>query len=184
MADGKSDGPVVTTDAGLGTGFRFSPHVLVFGLTFVAIFYAAQGAVVGFVFAWWGASYRQVEFVMDEWRPNEGYPYIAGTVVGSSAPSPFHLAGAVVDGKRVVERVPSLVYEKGARVPVWWSDEAPFFSYNGELTNAVPVAALPARPGWGQVLLYGLLTLVAAVAGFALTVYVAARFSRGSGTSR
>ena len=30
----------------LATGWRFSPQVLVFGLTFVSIFYAAQGAVV------------------------------------------------------------------------------------------------------------------------------------------
>ena len=186
MADRKASTqqPTVTTDAGLGIGFRFSPQVLVFGLTFVAIFYAAQGAVVGFVHAWWGGTFRQVEFVMDEWRPNDGHPYVAGHIAGSTSDAPFHLAGAEAGGKRVVERGTSIDYEKGARVAVWWSDEAPFFSYNGEWTNAIPVAAMPIRPGWGQVALYGLLTLVVAVAGFALTAWVAARFSRSSGTLR
>ncbi|MEO8485299.1 MAG: hypothetical protein ABI585_03080 [Betaproteobacteria bacterium] len=183
MADRKpTEQTTVTTDAGMGTGFRFSPHVLVFGLTFVAIFYAAQGAVLGFIHAWWGDSFQQVEFVMDEWRPNDGYPYIAGHITGWTQDSPFHVAGAVVGDKRVAQAVPSLAFEKGARLPVWWSNDAPFFSYNGELTNAIPVAAMPTRPGWGQFLLYGLLTLVVAVGGFIGTVWVAARFSRGGGT--
>lgn len=172
--------PAVTTDPGLGMGVRFSPHVLVFGLTFVAIFYAAQGAVVGFVHAWWDDSYRQVEFVMDEWRDNDGSPYIAGHLAGSSEPSPFHLPGSVVGGKRMMLEVPSAGFEPGKRVPVWYSAEAPMFSYNGEWTNGIPVAALPTRPGWGQVALWGLVTLGVAVAGFAATVGVAARFSRSA----
>ena len=168
----------VTTDAGLRTGFRFSPQVIVFGLTFVAIFYAAQGAVVGFVHAWWSDSYRQVEFVMDEWRPNDGYPYIAGHLAGSADPAPFHLPGAIVGARRVAKEAPSIAFEPGARVPVWWSDAAPTFVYNGEPVNGVPVAALPVRPGWGQVLAHALATLAVAVAGLAATLWVAARFSR------
>ena len=172
------DPPTVTTDAGLKTGFRFSPHVIVFGLTFVAIFYAAQGAVVGFVHAWWRDTYRQVEFVMDEWRPNEGYPYIAGHITGSQEPSPFHLPGAVVDGKRVAQEAPAIAYEKGTKVPVWWSDQAPTFVYNGEPVNGIPVAARPELYGWGRVFLFGLLTIAVAIGGFVVTVWVAARFSR------
>ena len=168
----------MTTGAGLGSGFRFSPHVLVLGLTFVAMFYAAQGAVVGFVHAWWGGSYGQVEFVMDEWRPNDGYPIIAGHLAESDEPAPFHLAGATVDGRRVMLDLPTVSFAPGTRVPVWYSPQAPLFSYNGESTNGVPVAALPTRPGWGQVASWGLATIAVASAGFAATAWVAGRFSR------
>jgi hypothetical protein len=178
MAERKTEAPTVTTDAGLKMGWRFSPHVIVFGLTFVAIFYAAQPVVIAFIHAWWSDSFRQVEFVMDEWRPNEGYPYIKGHLGPGDAESPFHLPGVVVDGKRVSKEVPSLAFDKGTSVPVWWSDDAPFFTYNGEVTNAIPVAALPVRPGWGRVLLFGFLTIVVAIAGFLATVWVAARWSR------
>ena len=169
--------PTVTTDAGLRTGFRFSPHVIVFGLTFVAMFYAAQGAVVAFGHAWWNDSSRQVVFVLDEWRPNDGYPYITGTLADGSE-APFGLDGAVVDGKRVMKEVPSVAYERGSRIRGWWSDSAPSFSYHGASTNAIPVAAMASLPGFGPVLGWGVLTRVAAVAGFALTGWVATRFAR------
>jgi hypothetical protein len=170
--------PPATTGATLRTGWRFSPQVIVFGLTFVAIFYAAQGAVVGFAQAWWRDSYRPVAFVMDEWRPNDGFPYIAGHLAGSQAPAPFHLPGEVVGGRRVVEGAPSIAFAPGARVEVWWSDEAPTFVYNGEAVNGVPLAVQPALYGWGRVAAHALLTVVVALAGFAATAWVAARFAR------
>jgi hypothetical protein len=170
--------PDAASDARLGMGFRFSPQVIVFGLTFVAIFYAAQGAVVGFVHAWWRDSYRQVEFVMDEWRPNEGDPYIAGHLAGSGDDAPFHLPGSVVDGRRVLEEAPSIAFAERARVTVWWSDTAPAFSYGGETTNAIPVAVRPDLSGWGRVIAHGLMTIAVAVAGFAATAWVAVRFAR------
>ena len=162
----------------MALGWRFNPQVIVFGLTFVAIFYAAHGAVIAFVHAWWSDSYRQVEFVMDEWRPNEGTPYIAGHLDGSSEPSPFHLPGAVLGGRRVSKEAPTIDYAPGTRVPVWWSDEAPLFVYDGEATNGVPVAAMPVRPGWGKVIAHGLLTLGAAIGGFLATAWVGSRFAR------
>ena len=162
----------------LASGWRFSPQVIVFGLTFVAMFYAAQGAVVAFVHAWWSDSFHEVTFVMDEWRPNDGYPYIAGHLAGSSEPSPFHLPGAVVGGQRVAKEAPSIPYVPGTRVPVWWSDKAPQFVYNGEATNGVPVAAMPVRPGWGKVIVHGLVTIVVAIGGLLATAWVAARFAR------
>lgn len=162
----------------LASGWRFSPQVIVFGLTFVAIFYAAQGAVVAFVHAWWGDSFRRVEFVMDEWRPNDGAPYIAGHLAGSGEPSPFHLPGALVGTRRVAQEAPSIDYAPGTRVPVWWSAQAPLFTYNGEAVNAIPVAALPVRPGWGKFVVHALLTLAVAIGGFALTAWVAVRFAR------
>lgn len=157
---------------------RFSPQVIPFMLTFVAMFFAAQGAFVSLVHLWYGDSYRQVEFVMDEWRPNEGYPYVAGHLAGTSEPSPFHLPGLAKDGKRVLEEAPSVAFEPGRSVAVWYSPDAPLMSYNGEYVNGVPVAALPERPGWGRLLLSVAMVIAAAVIGFFVTAWVGARWAR------
>ena len=157
---------------------RFSPQVIPFMLTFVAMFYAAQGAFVAAVHLWYGESFRQVEFAMGEWRPNDGVPYVAGTIVGSSEPAPFHLPGKIVDGKRVLAEAPSVGYAAGRVVKVWYSPDAPLASYNGEGVNAVPVDALPERPGWGRLLASLGTTLLAAVVGLAVTVWVANRWAR------
>lgn len=157
--------------------FRFSPQVIPFMLTIAAIFFAAQGAFVSAVHLWYGSSYRQVEFAMEEWRPNEGSPYVAGAIAGSSEPSPFHLPGKVVDGRRVLAEAPAVPFEAGRTVKVWYSPDAPLMSYNGEAVNAVPVDGLPERPGWGRLLASLATTIVVAIVGFFATGWVANRWS-------
>lgn len=169
---------VVTTDAGLGMGIRFSPQVIPFMLTIAAMFFAAQGAFVSFVHLWYGKSYRQVEFVMDEWRPNDGVPYVAGHLDGSTEPPPFHLPGKVVGGARVLQDAPSIAFEPGRVVRVWYSPDAPLTSYNGESANGIPVDGLPVRPGWGRLLASVALTIAVGVAGLFATGWVARRFAR------
>lgn len=166
-------------NGGIRTGFRFAfrPQALVMVVAGAAVFYTAQGAVVGFVHSYWSASYRVVTFEMQDWRPNDGSPYVAGRLVDPPGDSPFHLAGATLGGKRVLEEVPTVAFEPGARVPVWYSPEAPLFAYNGEWTNAVPVAALPERPGWGKVVVHALAALVVAILGVRSFVWVAKRAS-------
>lgn len=167
---------------GLRFGLRFSPQAFVIVATGAAMFYAAQGAVMGFVHAYWNDSFRQVPFVMDEWRSNDGAPYVAGHLADSGEPSPFHLPGAEVDGRRVLKEAPAIAFESGATVPVWYSSEAPLFSYNRQWTNAVPVAALPERPGWGRFLAHSVLTLVIAIVGLRATWWVFLRYSVRSGS--
>lgn len=169
---------VVTTDAGLGLGLRFSPQVVPFMLTIAAMFFAFQGAFVSIVHLWHGSSYRQVEFVMDEWRPNEGHPYVAGHVADSADPPPFHLPGAVIDGRRVLQDAPSVAFEAGRAVKVWYSPDAPLTSYNGEGVNAIPVDGLPVRPGWGRLLTSLALTIAVGIAGLFATGWVARRWAR------
>ncbi len=182
MADreggGKPAQEAVTTDAGLGWGIRFSPQVIPFMLTFVAMFFAFQGAFVSFVHLWYGGSFRQVDFVMDEWQPNAGYPYVAGHLADAADPPPFHLPGAVVDGRRVLQDAPAVPFEAGRVVKVWFSPDAPLTSYNGEGVNAIPVDGLPVRPGWGRLLTSLALTIAAGVAGLVATVWVARRWAR------
>lgn len=142
-------------------------------LTAAGVFYAAQGAVVGFVWWWWAPTYRAVDFVMEEWRPNEGDPYVAGKLAGSG--EPMGLPGVEAGGRRVLKEAPGIAFEPGATVPIWHSPDAPLFAYNGEWTNAVPVAALPVRPGPGRVLSSALLSLVVAVVGLYATGWVRRR---------
>ncbi len=182
MADVSSPPPPESAAPRLRFGFRFSPQAVVIVATGAAMFYAAQGAVMGFVHAYWSDSYRQVPFVMDEWRPNEGSPYVAGHLADSGEPSPFHLPGAEADGRRVLKEARAIAFEAGATVPVWSSPEAQLFSYNREWTNAVPVAALPERPGWGRFVAHGVLTLVIAIVGLRATWWVFRRYSSQSGS--
>ncbi|GMU70724.1 MAG: hypothetical protein HS109_05520 [Burkholderiales bacterium] len=156
---------------------RFSPQVIPFMLMVAAMFFAAQGAFVSAIHLWYGNTYRQVAFVMDEWRDNDGSPYVAGSIAGSSEPSPFHLPGKVVDGARVLGEAPTVPFEAGRTVNVWYSPDAPLMTYNGEGVNAVPVDGLPVRPGWGRLLASLATTFAVAVVGLFATVWVAKRWA-------
>ena len=83
---------------------------------------------------------------------------------------------------RVLKEAPSVAYEPGATVPVWYSSEAPTFAYNHQWTNAVPVAALPERPGWGRFAVHALATLAIAIAGMRAASWVYQRYSLREGT--
>ncbi len=65
-------------------GVQFSPHVIVFLLTLLAAIPPLRGAIVSGVYSWWDKTYTKVEYVMDEARPNDGSPYIAGHLAGST----------------------------------------------------------------------------------------------------
>ena len=55
-----------------------SPQVLVLVATLAFASRPLKGAIIAGVFWWWGDTYQQVEFVMDEAQINEGYPFIDG----------------------------------------------------------------------------------------------------------
>lgn len=158
---------------------RFSPHVLVVMLAFAGVFVAMQGAVVGFVWWWWAPTYRVVDFVMEEWRPNGVDPYVAGKLADNG--EPMGLPGVESDGRRVLREAPSIAYAAGARVPIWHSPAAPTFSYSGTWTNAVPVVAMPERPGLGRIVLSLGLACVIAVAGLCAAAWVRRRAEQLSG---
>lgn len=182
MADAPPPSPPGPSAGAWRFGFRFSPQAIVIVATGAAMFYAAQGAVMGFVHAYWNESFRQVAFVMEDWHPNEGSPYVSGRLADAQEPSPFHLPGAEVGGRRVLEEAPSVAYEPGATVRVWYSSEAPTFAYNRQWTNAVPVAALPERPGWGRFAVHALMTLAIAIVGMRAAWWVFQRYAIRAGT--
>jgi len=175
----RSAGAALRTRAPQHGAARFSPHTLVVMLAFAGVFVAMQGAVVGFVWWWWAPTYRAVDFVMEEWRPNGGDPYVAGKLADSG--EPMGLPGVESDGRRVLREAPTIAYAAGARVPIWHSPAAPTFSYSGAWTNAVPVAAMPERPGLGRIVLSLGLAGVVVVAGLVAAAWVRRRAEQLTG---
>lgn len=161
-------------------GMRFSPHVLVLPLTLVAAIPAMRGTLVSFVHWWWSDSFRQVAFVMDEARPNEGSPYILGHFEGETDP---HGVIAEQHGNLfAVQAAPTVAFAPGKVLPLWHSPEAPNFVAFGQEVNDVPVESLPVRPGLGSFLLYATWLLAMGIAGLAAMVWVGNRFSRSAGS--
>jgi hypothetical protein len=158
---------------------RFSPHVLVLLVTLWAAVPPLRGTIVSAVYWWWDESYAQVEFVMDEARPNDGAPYIAGHLARSG--EPYHLLGEMKGETMVVRNLPHEPFAPGKRIAIWHSAGAPNFLAFGAEVNGVPVAGLPQRPGLPALLGY-LAWLVATLAvGFKLTAWVFRRWSRSHG---
>ena len=128
------------------TRVRFSPQVLVLLVFAVPFFYCVREAIGAAIWAWHGASYRQVDLVLDEVRPNEGDPYAAGHIEPGGEPM-----GEAVVGRGegwVLANDPAIAFHPGLRVPIWWSPEAPTVGYGrGRYTNAMMVARFPERPG-------------------------------------
>lgn len=159
------------------TRFRFSPHVLAFGGTFLLAFYPFREAVGTFVYWRHGPSYRQLDFVVTEVVPNEGYAYARGLLQPGGTEWILEVENAPAGA--VVAAAPQLPATPGARIRVWWSDAAPTIGFGpGRSTRIVPVAARPTLPGLPHLLLWSLLTLAAFWAGLWVTVRIAMRYAR------
>jgi hypothetical protein len=158
---------------------QFSPHVIVFLLTLWAAIPALKGVIISGVFLWWDDSYKMVEFVMDEARPNEGYPYIAGHLEGSTEQR--NLIGLMQGTTMVVKAAPQEAFAPGKRIFIWHSETAPSFLVFGGEVNDVPVASLPERPGLFYLLLHLVWLYVTFLVGFRLMAWVAMRWSRSYG---
>ena len=83
-ATGAPAPPSSASSGGVRWGARFSPQVLVFVATLAFASRPLKGAIIAGVFWWWGDTYQQVEFVMDEAQVNDGYPFIDGHLDGST----------------------------------------------------------------------------------------------------
>jgi hypothetical protein len=161
-------------------GARFNPQVLVLVFTLAVASRPLKGAIVAGVHWWWGDTYQQVELVMDEAQPNEGYPYIDGHLDGST--EVIRMVG-VMHGDVIAPRAaPAEVFAPGKRILIWRSAEAPNFTVEGEEVNNYPVANRPVLPGLWSFLDGVAMVLVVLVAGFAGMMWVARRWARKYGT--
>jgi hypothetical protein len=132
--------------AGLSTQLRFSPQVLVVLLLAVPFFYCVREAIGAGIYAWYGSTYRKVEFVAEEARPNDGHPYAAGHIEPGGEPmnQPLLPQG---DGWVLAED-PTVAFAPGTRAAMWWSPQAPISGYGrGRYTNGMLVARFPKLPG-------------------------------------
>jgi hypothetical protein len=161
-------------------GARFSPQVLVFVFTLAVASRPLKGAIITGVHWWWGPTYQQVELVMDEAQPNEGYPYIDGHLDGST--EVIRIVG-VMQGQVIAPRAaPAELFAPGKRITIWRSAEAPNFTVEGEEVNNYPVANRPVLPGLWSFLNYVAMALLTLLVGFAAMVWVGNRWARRYGT--
>jgi hypothetical protein len=150
---------------------RFNPQVLVFAVALLCAWPAIVGLVVSGIHVMWGGSYRQVDYRMDEVRPNVGVPYITGTL---STTGDAHLVSARKVGERyLVGEQGDEEFAPGKTIKLWWSPAAPDILIQGQRTNGVPVSALPERPGLLVFLGYliwlvAVILIAACVAGWVL----------------
>jgi len=158
---------------------RFSPHVIVLLLTLLAAVPPLKGAIISGVNWWWGKTYTEVEYVMDEAQPNDGSPYIAGHITGST--DQRNLVGLMQGATMAVKAVPQEAFAPGKRIPIWHSADAPNFVVFGAEVNDVPVAAVPERPGLLSFLGHIAWLFATLVVGFGLMGWVASRWSRTYG---
>jgi hypothetical protein len=160
-------------------GVRFSPHVIVFLLTLLVAIPPLKGAIIFGVNWWWDTTYTRVEYVMDEARPNDGSPYIAGHLAGST--DQHNLLALMRGTTMVVKALPQEAFAPGKRIPIWHSADAPNFVVFGDEVNDVPVAAVPERPGLPSFLGHLAWLFATLIVGFGLMMWVAKRWSGSYG---
>ena len=174
-------GPASAPDAapGLRWGARFSPQVLVLVATLAVASRPLKGAIITGVFWWWGDTYQQVEFVMDDAQVNEGFPFIDGHVEGTTDVT--RITGMMVGEAVAPDGAPGEVFAPGRRVRIWRSPSAPDFGVEGASVNEFSVAARPELPGLGAFLGYVAATIVMLWAGFWATAWAGRRWARRGG---
>ncbi len=160
-------------------GARFSPQVLVLVATLAFASRPLKGAIIAGVFWWWGDTYQQVEFVMDDAQVNDGYPFIDGHVEGTTDVT--RITGMMVGDAVAPDGAPGEVFAPGRRVRIWRSPTAPDFGVEGASVNELSVAARPELPGLGAFLGYVAATIVMLWAGLWATAWAGRRWARRGG---
>ena len=174
-ATGAPAPPPPAPSGGVRTSTRFSPQVLVFVATLAFASRPLKGAIIAGVFWWWGDTYQQVEFVMDDAQANDGYPFIDGRVEGVA--DVVRITGMMVGNAIAPDGAPEETFVPGRRIRIWRSPTAPDFGVEGASVNELSVAARPELPGLATFVFYVLATVVFLKAGFWATAYTAARWS-------
>ena len=178
-ATGAAAPPPPAPPEGVRWGARFSPQVLVFVATLAFASRPLKGAIIAGVFWWWGDTYQQVEFVMDEAQVNDGYPFIDGRVEG--VPDVTRITGMMVGNAIAPDGAPEEVFAPGKRIRIWRSPTAPDFGVEGASVNELSVAARAELPGLGTFLGYVVATIVMLWAGLWATGWAGRRWARRGG---
>ncbi len=175
-ATGAPAPPSSASSGGVRWGAHFSPQVLVFVATLAFASRPLKGAIIAGMFWWWGDTYQQVEFVMDEAQVNEGYPFIDGHLDGSTEVT--RVTGMMVGDQIAPDGSPQEVFAPGKRITIWRSPSAPDVGVEWTSVNDIPVAARPTLPGLGTLISYVAATIVMVWAGLWATAWAGRRWAR------
>lgn len=157
--------------------WRFNPQVLIFVIALGCAWYPIVGLVETGIHLLWGPSFQQVDYTMLEARPNEGSPYITGTLHPTG--EEFLIATRKIGDRFLVGRSGDDPFAPGKVVKLWWSPSAPDLLIEGRRTNGVPVSAMPERPGLLALLGYALWVAVVVVIAVRLFRWMLSKSSRG-----
>lgn len=153
---------------------RFSPQVLVLVATLAIASRPLKNAIITGVLWWWGDTYQQVEFVMDEARVNDGYPYLDGHLGDSTDVT--RITGMMVGESVAPDGAPEDVFAPGKRLLIWRSPTAPDFGVEGASVNEFAVSTRPTLPGFRSFLDYAAMTAITLSAGLWATLRLGRRF--------
>jgi hypothetical protein len=156
----------------MSASYRFNPQVLVLVIAFACAWPAVAGLVVAGVHVVWAATFREVDYTMEEARWNDGAPYITGRLAATG--DEYRVAARRAGDRWLVGRRGDETFAAGKTIRLWWSPSAPDIVIGGERTNAVPVAAMPERPG--------IVSLVAHFAWLAGVAWIGLRVFRWAAT--
>jgi len=173
------DAPAPPSTARIRSGARFSPQVIVLVATLAFASRPLKGAIIAGVFWWWGDTYQQVEFVMDDAQVNDGYPFIDGHLEGST--DVIRVTGMMMGGEIAPEGSPQDVFAPGKRITIWRSPSAPDVGVEWTPVNDVPVTARAVLPGLGTFLGYVGATVGMLWAGLWATAWAGRRWDRRGG---
>jgi hypothetical protein len=160
--------------------WRFNPHVLVLMIGLACAWFPIAGLIESGIHVLWGPTFQQVDYTMREARPNEGYPYITGTLHPTG--EEFLIATRQTGDRFLVGRAGDDPFAPGKVVKLWWSPSAPDLHIEGRPTNGIPVSAMPQRPGVLAFLGYGLWLAAVIIVGARLFRWALSK--RGAGASR
>jgi hypothetical protein len=149
---------------GLWTRVRFHPQVLVWLATWGIAFLPAREAIPGWIYWYYGPTYRQVDFVMGAADDNAGAPLTRGRLEPSG--EAWVMGLRATPAGYVLESDPAIAHGPGKRIRVWWSDDAPVVGYRGHSTRIMPTSAFPRVPGLLAALGWTGLVLLTFAAGF------------------
>jgi hypothetical protein len=164
--------------ARLAYRWRFNPQVLVLMIALACAWFPIVGLVESGIHVLWGPTFRQVDYTMLEARPNDGHPYITGTLHPTS--EEFLIATRQSGDRFLVGRAGDDPFAPGKVVKLWWSPSAPDLAIEGRRTNGIPVSAMPQRPGVLSFLGYGLWLAVVVIVGARLFRWALSKARGGS----
>ena len=143
---GETRRPAETLVASFRYRWRFNPQVIALMLAAFLAWFPLTRMVASGIHVVWSDTFAPTPYTMEEARPNDGSPYITGTLPSGETVSLSARADATPGAFKVGD-AGNETFAPGKVIDLWWSPSAPDLSIQGLRTNAIPVASMAKRPG-------------------------------------